>query len=257
MSDAPPALAALYASERAAGGVPEGDRDRIRNAVLASVGVTVAAGAASSAGAATTAATTAGGIAGKLVIVLVTLGAIGGGAALMARGTAAEAPAVTAETRSREPAASTPPSVSVPASPLAVAAPALPDAPASSRPPARRSRPSPTAVARATSSPPAVAVAAEALSDSTATEASESDVQRLARAVALSARGDAAGALVLLDGVSATSAVAEERDALRALTLAKLGRIDEACAAVTAFVTRHPQSIHRAAVEEVPCSSAR
>lgn len=239
MSDVPPSLAALYASERAADGAPQADRERIRNAVLASVGVTVVAGGTTTAAAAATGL----GIAGKLVVVLVTLGVIGGGAALLSRDETTE---VARPTIHEEPRVSAPERVTV--APTIVAEPAPPIAPPapprSSTPPAPRVRVSHPAPIPNTPAPSIEAAPVE------------SDVQRLTRAVSLSARGDDAGALALLDSVATSSGVAEERDALRAITLSKLGRIDEACASVTAFVARYPHSIHRAAVEEVPCSEA-
>lgn len=232
MSDVPPSLAALYASEQAARGAPEADRERIHSAVLASVGVTVTA--ASTSAAAATATTASGGIVGKLVIVVVAIGAFGGGAALLSRNASTGV-------------ASQPPSRDVATSrgsgdterKVVIESPA-PPAPTSSTPP-----PSPAPAPRAPSKDQAAMPAAAS---------SESDARRLARAVALSERGDAAGALALLDGVAGTSALVEERDALRIIVFSKLGRTDEACAAVTTFVARYPQSIHRGAVEEVPCS---
>ena len=245
MSDVPPSLAALYASEQAARGAPEADRERIHSAVLASVGVTVtaasaaAASSAGKAGVAATATTASGGIVGKLVIVVVALGAFGGGAALLSRNdsTGAAKQSVASQPPSRDVATSISGSDTEPK--VVIESPA-PPAPTSSSP-----SPSPSPAARAPSKDQAA---------TPATASSESDARRLARAVALSERGDAAGALALLDGVAGTSALAEERDALRIIVLSKLGRTDEACAAVTTFVARYPQSIHRGAVEEVPCS---
>lgn len=225
MSDVPPALAALYERERAAPGPTDADRERIRNAVLVSVGVTVTTAAA-----ATT--TASSGIAGKLVVVCLAIGAIGGGAALMSRNHTSDVGKQTVTTQprvSREAPVTTPPIVSLPTPP---------PPPSPTPPPVTRPHTSSSRVERV--------VAPE-----------ESDARRLARAVALSERGDAAGALALLDGVASTSALAEERDALRVRLLSKLGRTDDACAAVTSFVARYPDSIHRAAVEEVPCANGR
>ena len=257
MSDVPPSLASLYASEQAARGTPDADRERIRNAVLSTVGVTVTAAAATGAGtasAAATATTATGGIVGKLVVIVIALGAFGGGAALLSRTESTDVgkQTVSSQPPSREVATSfggsgTPP-------PVAIESPA-PLAQLSSSPPVGPSRisssplPSPSPASRAQSTQP---------DPSTPTTASpESDARRLARAVALSERGDAVGALAVLDGVAGGSALVEERDALRIIVLGKLGRTDEACAAVTTFVARYPQSIHRAAVEEVPCSSVQ
>jgi hypothetical protein len=229
--------------------MPDADRERIRNAVLSTVGVTVTAAAATGAGAASAAAATTAtsSIVTKLIVVIVALGAIGGGTALLSRKQSAgvgnqrvdvgkQQAVATQPSTSREVIA---PSVDTPAPIESQTTPAP-------RPPAPVTRPQtpPPHEARATSAP-------------AASEPSESDARRLARAVAASERGDAAEALAVLDGVASSSALVEERDALRIIVLQKLGRTDDACAGVTTFVARYPQSIHRAAVEEVRCSDVQ
>ena len=81
----------------------------------------------------------------------------------------------------------------------------------------------------------------------------------LARAWAALRRGDAETALALVERdyiMYPKSAFAEEREALRIVTLRRLHRPAEARAAAKAFAARYPDSIHRRlvdpALEETP-----
>jgi len=116
------------------------------------------------------------------------------------------------------------------ASPVAVLAPARPSA----APPARPSAP-----------PPA------------ASERWAAERELIASARGAIASGDTAGALAALARHPREfphGRLAEEREALRVLALARAGRTDEARAAADRFVSRWPRSIQRAVVDAATAS---
>jgi hypothetical protein len=225
----PDELKRLFDAERAAPAAHEAARTGIRAKLAVTVGKATLGHAALGTGL---------GVTGKTIVAIaVAVGVAGGGTIALVK-------------RHREPAKPR-------ATPLLVA-PAVASAPAESIAPPP-SKPAPTAESAPT--PPAAPAIARApipptprpmqpLAPIPTPPPAELALLREAWA-ALSAQ-DFARALELVqqdERTDPSGPLAEERDALRVLALAKLHRLDDARAAASAFETRYPTSVHRALVE--------
>jgi hypothetical protein len=232
----PAELRSLIADELDA---PAGDDDArraIHARVIATLGVAVVASGAATASAATGGAATTtsvlAGLTGKIVAIAVTVGAIGGGAAVIAH-ERSSAPVASIATRS------------APAVPTMRAIEQHPDpAPPTVDPPATPAAPRRAPVVRSAQPIPAPEIDQSAL---------------LARALAALDRGKPAAALELVERDAAdhrAGALVEEREAIRVDALRRLGRTSDASAAARAFLAQFPHSLHRGmvsrALEESP-----
>ncbi|MBI5495467.1 MAG: hypothetical protein HY904_10625 [Deltaproteobacteria bacterium] len=244
LADLPPEVARVLDAERRAPPPPDGARDRVRQRLALTVGAaagvaafSAAKGAALSAVSGALAGKSGAGVAGttlaslltaKVVVPAVMVVAVAGGvtvARVVER--PARVAAVTAPVVAR-PAPSA-------AAPLVVIQPAPAPAPAVQPAPDPRAVPlSPVPVTR----------------PATGTLPAERRLLDQARQALADHRGDAA--LVTLDRHReqyARGQLAEERDALRVMALADLGRAPEARRAAVRFLERHPHSVLRSAVE--------
>ena len=243
----PPALDRLFADERDAPAGSDEERRAIGMRIAATVGLASLGGSAAAAtsGSAGATASTAAGIAGKIVALVLAVGVIGGGTALVLGRHGHDAPAPrpqpsaaltgTATVPVAQPHPELPSPAVETAMPPPPASPAISD---SASPP--REAPRHETVARR--APPA-----------------EDQPALLAQAWSALGRDDAAAVLALVERDAAAhpdGPLDEERDALRIEALRRLGHLDEARRAARAFLTRYPSSLQRAlvkrALEEAP-----
>ncbi|HEY3806916.1 MAG TPA: hypothetical protein VGL61_30140 [Kofleriaceae bacterium] len=216
----PDELQRLFDSERVAPAAHPSARAGIRAKLAATVGKATLGHAAVGAGL---------GITGKTIVALAITVAVaaGGGVALVERH---HAPIHTQAPPARLVVAPAP----MPAPPPAPAS--VPDI---VQPPAPPAPPAPLAIAhRAVApTPPAPRLAEPALLRDAWAAVS---AQQFARALELVHEDERA---------NPTGPLTEEREALRVVALAKLGRLDDARAAASAFAARYPNSVHRVLVE--------
>ena len=265
MSDLSPEDRALL-DGGGAGDVPSArDRDRIRGRLAARLGV--AAGLGTVAAATKTAAASTGGVAlaTKIVAALMLVGAIGGGAAIVASRSEQTSTVHPSPPPTSPP---TPPALPAPSpSPPPSPAPSLPLSP--SLPPSLPlplPHPPPLSAAARTTTPTAVeASAAIATSTSSAStvaspgstfpsapaatttprDALAEETQLLRDANAATRTGDAGRALSLLDEHARRfprGVLSEERDAERVLALCGAGRVGEAKLLAASFLSARPRS---------------
>lgn len=247
---------------------PDGDaRARMRKHVLGAIGASAALGGATSASAGVASASAAGGAATgtaavatpavvatvaktslfvKALGALVVVGALGGGAALVASNREApraeeRAPVAQVETSIVQQA---PPKVSEPPSVASTAAAAQPNEPVAAA--AEEIPPSAVVVSAA---PSAVAKPSAAASSTVASVASvdplKEETALLASAQSALAQGDASRALAITEDHAArfpNGVLAGERKAVRALALCKAGRKEEGRAEAQPLVARAPDS---------------
>jgi hypothetical protein len=272
-------LERLYAREREAPGAPEAVRASLRGRVLVSVGAvagataatTAAAGAATTAGTAGATGAVAGvvaGTTGKLAVLVLAIGAVGGGAALVARGSGSAPRAAVVETSGRRepaaPPASTRVAVGRDVAPTAI----VESAPASTAPAptsvVQVDRPRHPVAARASREPaPGATVAPVVIEEppsvvappretSAAQREQMAEASLLADAWASLRDGDPRRCLELTTRAARAypgSVMAEERDAMRVLAVRALGNRDGARALAEAFFIAYPTSVHRQKIE--------
>ena len=251
MTDLPPELAALITAERAVKVASAAERVAVRAKLATTVG-------AAPLGSLAVGATLAG--TGKaLAIVALTLAA-GGGALLALRGDAGGAPSRPAPTHAVVSAPRTPPDVAPPSEAVIAMAPVPAPAPPSNPSPSRgvdvrRAQRVAPREATPMAAPPE-ATAPESTPAPTAAElvapAIPSQVELVRAAWAALSAGDAVRALALADEdaqARRAGPLAEEREAVRVIALARLRRTADAQRLATRFLTLYPTSVHRALIQ--------
>ncbi len=271
LDDLDDTLSSLFGAERRHPGPPSGAQARVRAAVVASVAAAavgsgaaaamstvITSGAAATSTSTTAASTTAAAVGSGFVaklggagVVIAALAATTGGALFVSR----YEPTSTSTTIAADVQAPTPPVGLVVADHVDPMITALPPTQASPRPPptveAVRHAPRVTAI----DAPPPVAQTVPIdvpVDEPEHVAALAAERRQLGAARAALSAGNGRQALVLIDGHRATwpdGQLVEERDALLVLSLAHLGRRDDARAAATTFRARWPKSLFLDAID--------